>query len=70
VIVVSDTTPLNYLILTDAAHVLPKIFGQVYAPTAVLVELSHPKSPEPVRTWTASPPGWLIVRDPVHIEEQ
>lgn len=28
-IVVSDTTPLNYLILTDTVHVLPAIFGRV-----------------------------------------
>ena len=30
-IVVSDTTPLNYLILIEAAQVLPELFGRVYA---------------------------------------
>jgi len=40
-IVVSDTTPLNYLILIDSAHVLPAIFGQVYAPPAVVAELKR-----------------------------
>ncbi len=49
-IVVSDTTPLNYLILTETAHVLAAIFGQVYAPSAVFDELAHAKSPEAVRT--------------------
>jgi len=38
-IVVSDTTPLNYLILTESIHVLPTIFGRVYAPSVVLKEL-------------------------------
>ena len=67
-IVVSDTTPLNYLILIDPADVLPKLFGQVYAPSAVLKELSHARSPELVRTWASGPPAWLIVRDPTHID--
>jgi predicted nucleic acid-binding protein len=65
-IVVSDTTPLNYLILTETAHVLAALFGKVYAPSAVLNELSHSKSPESVRMWAANPPSWLIVRDPAN----
>jgi hypothetical protein len=28
-IVVSDTSPLNYLILIESVHVLPAIFGRV-----------------------------------------
>ena len=63
-IVVSDTTPLNYLVLIDSAQVLPAIFGRVYAPSAVIAELSHPRSPEVVRRWAATPPEWLIVQDP------
>lgn len=63
-IVVSDTTPLNYLILTESAHVLPALFGRVYVPTAVMGELSHAKSPEAVRAFAASPPEWLTIQDP------
>ncbi len=63
-IVVSDTTPLNYLVLIDSAQVLPSIFGRVYVPTAVMNELSHPRSPEAVRMWASSPPEWLTVQDP------
>ncbi len=66
-IVVSDTTPLNYLILIESAHVLPAIFGRVYAPSAVLKELSHLKSPDAVRAWASNPPSWLIVQDPAQI---
>ena len=29
--VVSDTTPLNYLVLISAIDVLPKLFDEVYA---------------------------------------
>jgi predicted nucleic acid-binding protein len=47
-IVVSDTSPLNYLILIDAVDLLPQIFGQVYAPSEVVEELKHVGSPEAV----------------------
>jgi predicted nucleic acid-binding protein len=67
-IVVSDTTPLNYLILIEAIHILPAIFGRVYAPSAVVTELSHPRSPEMVRAWASSPPGWLTIQDPTQID--
>jgi predicted nucleic acid-binding protein len=66
-IVVSDATPLNYLILLESDHVLPALFGRVYAPSAVLEELSHPKSPEAVRAWASNPPPWLTVQDPTEI---
>jgi predicted nucleic acid-binding protein len=67
-IVVSDTTPLNYLILIDAVHVLPALFGRVYAPSAVIRELAHPHSPETVRRWADSLPQWLTVQDPTCID--
>ena len=38
-IVVSDTSPLNYLVLIGADHLLPKLFGQVIAPPIVLSEM-------------------------------
>jgi hypothetical protein len=35
-ITVADTSPLNYLILVEAVDLLPRIFGQVYAPPEVM----------------------------------
>jgi len=55
-IVVSDTTPLNYLILIEAIDLLPALFDIVYAPPAVIRELSHPRSSEAVRLWANLPP--------------
>ena len=46
---------------------LPALFGRVYAPSAVLKELSHPKTPEAVRAWASNPPPWLTVQDPAQI---
>ncbi len=63
-IVVSDTTPLNYLVLINSVGVLPKLFDEVYAPTAVVRELTDPRAPAPVRLWAQSPPNWLKVADP------
>jgi predicted nucleic acid-binding protein len=67
-IVVSDTTPLNYLILAESAYVLPALFGRVHAPRAVIQELAHPRSPEAVRQWADSPPEWLTIQEPTSLD--
>lgn len=63
-IVVSDTTPLNYLILINAVEILPKLFDEVFVPPAVLRELADARAPEAVRQWTMAPPTWLMIADP------
>jgi len=64
VIVVSDTSPLNYLILIQAIDVLPKLFREIYVPTDVMRELQHPRTPEVVKIWATSPPDWLHIHTP------
>lgn len=61
-IVVSDTSPLNYLILIDQIDILPKLFGEVVIPQVVLNELGGEGAPEKVIEWLESPPDWLVVR--------
>ena len=58
-VVVSDTTPLIYLVLIDAAELLPRRFSAVLIPPAVARELSHPGTPQQVRDFIANPPAWL-----------
>jgi predicted nucleic acid-binding protein len=65
VIVVSDTSPLNYLVLIDAIEILPKLFLEVHAPTQVMEELDRPRTPEAVRKWAQAPPKWLCVSTPL-----
>ncbi len=48
-IVVCDMGPLHYLVLIGAEHVLPQRFTRVLAPHAVIAEMNHPNTPEPVR---------------------
>jgi predicted nucleic acid-binding protein len=63
VIVVSDTSPLNYLILIGADQALPSLFGRVLAPPEVLVEMQHAKAEQ--RTRRGIPRNYgTIVRSP------
>jgi predicted nucleic acid-binding protein len=63
-IVVADTTPLHYLILIQHDDLLPRLFGRVLIPPAVVAELKHSESPNLVRQWCAQPPAWLQVLPP------
>ncbi len=63
-IVVADTSPLNYLILIDQIDLLRILCGKVFIPPAVAGELTHPRTPERVRRWIAQPVPWLEVRAP------
>ncbi len=65
-IVVSNTSPLNYLILVQAVDLLPTLFGQVHVPEKVVEELSASGSPAEVRQWARQLPPWAAVRAPAH----
>src|SRR5438552_1647227 len=39
--IVADTTPLNYLVLIQAAEILPNLYRTVLIPPAVKAELAH-----------------------------
>ena len=58
-IVVADTSPLNYLIRSGYVWILPELFGRVIVPKAVLAEMQHPRAPEEVQAFSNSPPPWL-----------
>jgi predicted nucleic acid-binding protein len=58
-IVVADTSPLNYLIRSGFVWILPELFGKVLVPQAVLAEMLHAQAPAEVRSFATSPPTWL-----------
>jgi predicted nucleic acid-binding protein len=62
IVVVADTSPLNYLIQTHCDHVLPTLYQRVFVPLAVVEELRHPRAVAAVRTWLARVPSWLVVQ--------
>ncbi|MEJ7701361.1 MAG: DUF3368 domain-containing protein [Pyrinomonadaceae bacterium] len=60
-IVVADTSPINYLILIGAIDVLPALYQKIVVPTAVYNELQSDATPAEVRAWTAKTPDWFTV---------
>ncbi len=66
-IVVADTSPLNYLIVTGYDHLLPELFGVILVPPAVFEELSDPNAPEPVRGWIGRLPEWIHIHAAVGV---
>jgi len=63
IVVVADTSPLNYLIQINCEHILPALYERVFVPTAVVQELDHPRTVAAVRTWLTRVPSWLVVQD-------
>jgi predicted nucleic acid-binding protein len=61
VLIVADTSPLNYLIRIDAVDLLPQLYRQIVIPPEVREELSVDAAPEVVRTWISRPPDWLTI---------
>ena len=58
-IVVADTTPLNYLVLLNRIDTLQYLYGKVLAPLAVQREMQHPRAPARVRDFAFKAPVWL-----------
>ena len=64
-IVVSNTSPLNYLVQIEADDLLQQLFDIIYIPKAVHEELSNPASPDKVINWMANPPSWVQLQSVV-----
>ena len=60
-IVVADTTPINYLVLIGYSSVLRDLFQRVILPRAVFQELQSPPAPDEIRAWCTSMPDWCRV---------
>jgi predicted nucleic acid-binding protein len=67
-VVVSDATPLNYLVLISATELLPRLFSSVLIPPAVSAELSSASAPPAVVELMRAPPPWLKITSPVHVD--
>jgi predicted nucleic acid-binding protein len=61
-IIVSDTSPINYLVLIGHIEILERLFGRVIVPQAVVTELQREKTPQIVREWITSAPSWLEIK--------
>jgi len=63
-VVIADTSPLNYLVLIEYIDILPSLYGSLVIPPAVQRELLAFEAPSSVRQWADDFPAWLEVRDP------
>jgi len=61
ILVVSDCGPIQYLTLLGRIELLTHFFGEVLVPSAVVRELSHPSTPEPIHAFILSQPAWLKI---------
>ena len=61
-IIVSDTSPLNYLILIGEENLLPTLFGRVIIPQIVFGELRATGASAQVRDWTRNLLVWIEVK--------
>lgn len=60
-VVVSDTSPVRYLVLVNEADLLQKLYGRILIPQAVYAELQQAHTPDLVRLWIQSAPAWVEV---------
>jgi len=58
-IIISDTSPLNYLVLIGHVEIVRELYGRVIIPQAVYDELQAPETPPEVQAWLANCPAWL-----------
>src|SRR5262249_27631847 len=63
-IVIADTSPINYLILIREIDVLPALYGRILTPVSVCEELQRPRAADAVRLWMSRPPSWFEARVP------
>jgi|SRR5579864_889486 len=63
-VVVADTSPINYLVLIKQIDLLTRLYNRILIPPGVLAELKHPFAPKPVRDWARDTPKWMEVLSP------
>lgn len=61
-IVVSDTSPICYLLLIGEIDLLAQLYVRVLIPQVVQQELADERSPGVVKVWIGQPPEWLLIQ--------
>lgn len=64
-IVVADTSPLRYLVVIGEVEIQHALYGFIFVPPAVMLELTQEHTPLEVRRWITEPPEWLRVHIPI-----
>lgn len=59
--VVSDTSPILYLLLIDQLDLLPYLYPTIIIPDVVQAEMQAEGAPAVLKNWIATPPNWLEI---------
>lgn len=62
-LVVSNTTPLRYLIEIEQEQILFALYGGCLIPQVVAEELTDPKAPAKIRKWMENLPDWVSIEE-------
>ncbi len=60
-IVVSDTSPILYLLLIDQLDLLPRLYQRIIIPDVVQAEMQNLGAPLELQNWISAPPHWLEI---------
>ena len=69
-IVVSDTSPICYLVLVGEIELLPQLFKEIVIPQAVYNELTSTSAPAILQNWSEEIPKWLLINDVDPVQDQ
>ena len=58
-LVIADTSPINYLVAIEFVGILPQLYGRIIIPVEVRDEL--PAAGGHVRLWAEDPPDWIDI---------
>lgn len=61
-IVVADTSPINYLLLIEQIDLLPRLFERIIIPDGVREEMLASGAPPVLQQWIKNPPPWLEIQ--------
>ncbi len=61
-ILIADTSPLNYLVQIDQVDIVERLYSHVIIPDGVYRELTAPQTHQKVRALLLAQPEWLEVR--------
>jgi predicted nucleic acid-binding protein len=62
IVVVADTSPLNYLVQIHCQELLPALYDRLLIPRAVFEEVTDTRTPAAVGGWASHAPEWLELR--------
>lgn len=68
-ITVSNTSPINYLILIGQVNLLEILFGQIILPKAVVEELQSDDAPILIKGWINNLPAWVEIQEAKDTDE-